>query len=310
MVPHTFVAISGSRGKYRLCLVGSSGNRLYRYKLLEGRRYIGTGVSIPISSASIICRVQATHVVNHVEAHDVVEIQHQLRHICEAALLDQVIPSRRSSHTTGSGDIMPSEWHASDLREDFTVVLQYLVSAALEEDFVADVQASKDPYFMHPLSRVDNLIAGLKTSLMASAAWKASFTEHVQLYPNLRTEASEAQSCQACVRHNKVATVLLVFSGQAYNAMTYRVEASREASSVSYHLGKTCADKAKMYHRLHHFLYTVYRACCREVEAQRQHMHDHAAIVEGILDQTTWVSAQFRLMEQLINAAEAYCNQG
>ena len=50
-----------------------------------------------------------------------------------------------------------------------------------------------------------------------------------------------------------------------YHRITYRTPSEHKAESSEYSVGRNCADKAHVYHRLHHFVYNISSSCNSKV---------------------------------------------
>ena len=72
-------------------------------------------------------------------------------------------------------------------------------------------------------------------------------------------------------------------------------------------LGKQCARRVSVYHRLFHFAQSLHTACNRKVrQLHDRGINTEAGVVEALMDDLKWIRRQESLMNALLTEADRF----
>ncbi|KAJ1992464.1 hypothetical protein GGI25_000135 [Coemansia spiralis] len=184
-------------------------------------------------------------------------------------------------------DLMPEEFSQFDLPTSFKAYVQYLVYW-LRNGHKKPAMSNKNArYFFFAYITVSRVIDSVEQSLVDSSAWVDKFRRDLHSYPEIQISRITAiQGCDAChFRKNRTATFCICLLGKPYNrdilipprpgesviATSARIQSDsesinsdsdfeslsprREQRNVKYNVGRTCKQRSKVGHELHHYFY-------------------------------------------------------
>ncbi|KAI0054104.1 hypothetical protein FA95DRAFT_1551909 [Auriscalpium vulgare] len=191
---------------------------------------------------------------------------------------------------------LPSAFSMSthqDFSHHFKIVCQLFVHLAVtpERDrrtFMKDTLTDNE-YFSVPLQVARRKLSGVRDSL-ASSVWRADYRKSLLQYPKLTLTslAFAVPHCDACHLGGRLSTLVGHLSGSPYDAMSFqpinRKSATHESdddegensddtsnrSHREFNLGRFCAARTQMFHRLAHWEYDLYYTLLAEVDQLRQ----------------------------------------
>ena len=87
---------------------------------------------------------------------------------------------------------------------------------------------------------------------------------------------------------------------------TVRASLSGENEAVLL-LGKSCARRVKVYHRLEHYLLSTYRKCAQKIKSlQLRFGRDPPEIIRHLLDETHWIERMYADFQKLLTDADSF----
>ncbi|KAI0273754.1 hypothetical protein BC834DRAFT_855414 [Gloeopeniophorella convolvens] len=171
-----------------------------------------------------------------------------------------------------------------DTSHDFKIVCQLLVHLAvipMDERRSFMEQALKgDGYFAISLNVIRRKISGTRDSI-ASSVWRPNFRKALESYPDLTLTRLDfaIPQCDACHLGGRLSTLSGYLKGLPYDELTFEPISSESDSEdsddetsypTSLSLGRFCAARTQIFHRLTHWRYHLYRSLSEEVDlAQR-----------------------------------------
>ncbi|GAA6013857.1 hypothetical protein JCM10207_008214 [Rhodosporidiobolus poonsookiae] len=168
---------------------------------------------------------------------------------------------------------------------------QYLIHLIVcpEVDWLGD----KD--FKEAQKRVHSHLKGLVDSMVGSSAWKPRFKHAIETRPDFTVDelpkGERGAACDACTMgKNRHSLYVGTASGRKYDRKTLRyvtvsddssIDSSDEDSdesgpkypeekSFEFNLGVSCANRAEIYHQLHHWQYHTYQRMADKVRPERR----------------------------------------
>ncbi|KAI0065351.1 hypothetical protein BV25DRAFT_1850622 [Artomyces pyxidatus] len=196
------------------------------------------------------------------------------------------------------GDVvpdLPSAFSMSthqDLTHHFKIVCQLFVHMAVlranqRRKFMEQTMKDNE-YFSVPLQVARRKLSGIRDSL-ASSVWRSDFKNSLGAHPTLTmTKLSLAvPQCDACHLGGRLSTIVGRVSGAPYDKLSFEPdnEVSDEENESQddsdedepkkgrikkeFNLGRFCARRTQIFHRLCHWEYNLYQALLEEVEHLR-----------------------------------------
>ncbi|KAI0306457.1 hypothetical protein B0F90DRAFT_1690122 [Multifurca ochricompacta] len=171
-----------------------------------------------------------------------------------------------------------------DTSHDFKIVCQLFVHLSMtpmdgRRCFME--QALKDhEYFAVAFKAISRKISGTKDSI-ASSTWSRDYRKTLEIYPDLSlTKVDFAiPHCDACHLGGRLSTVTGWLKGFPYDNLSFEPiihesdseDYDSEGSHITgFSLGRFCAARTQIFHRLSHWSYHLYRALSEEVDLVQQ----------------------------------------
>ncbi|KAJ3126408.1 hypothetical protein HK098_007541 [Nowakowskiella sp. JEL0407] len=205
---------------------------------------------------------------------------------------DEVKPS------TSESIELPVEFINGTEQGNFSVVFQYVVLLVLNANVGKEIFAKdhEETYFRPSLRFIGDRLDGYR-NLLKSAVWKKTFLRALNHYPRLHTtEQKYDGKCAACGKTSYPAHNEITFDGKPYNRNTLGVQrnlkppkkkqqsqiidedtisiSGSESSesdfdereeSMSFFVGRSCLERAELYHQLTHYVRSMYQRVRREI---------------------------------------------
>ena len=215
---------------------------------------------------------------------------------------------------------MLGPFFARSLTDAFHVYLQYMVSVFVDIDFPA-AAASSDDYFSTAVTRVTRELTDRQRYCIESSAWNPRFRECLHAYPVLRLTdvAFDGGCCMACDRERHWVSTAATFSGERYNEETFRPLAAGNRHTQEYRLGRQCAARAKLFHRLQHYPHALYLRCGQRVIRTQAELaalamvaepgNREAMLVRRIMRDDCWIGSCWSEFLTLLDDADQYRNE-
>jgi len=118
---------------------------------------------------------------------------------------------------------------ARDLVEDRQITMESAMKGGCTmtspSTFMRILIVFLDPYFLIAMQKVRGALSGLQNSLVRSQVWRPAFTHALQTYPilDLTELHNTTDNCAACHLPDRRASRLAIFSGVAYDKVTFEV---------------------------------------------------------------------------------------
>lgn len=173
-----------------------------------------------------------------------------------------------------------------DTRHDFKVVCQLFVHLAMmpmdERRAYMEEMLKDEHYFSVPFQVIRRKISGTRDSI-ASSVWRRDFKGKLERYPDLTMMKLDfaVPHCDACHLGGRQSTVTGWLKGIPYDNLSFEpminesdsedLELEDENANVtSFSLGRFCAARAQIFHRLSHWNYHLYRTLSEEIDLAQQ----------------------------------------
>ncbi|CAG8587295.1 11451_t:CDS:2 [Paraglomus brasilianum] len=230
-----------------------------------------------------------------------------------------------------SGLNFPAELTSSgsqSMKYHFQVFIQFLVYL---NKFSYD-ELMADEYFSSSVKAVERKIDGYKNVLVASSAWAAYFKKALHRYPIYRAIRIQASPfCDAC-KSSRPSTYKVTLSGPKYHKDSLRAShygSTSSASSISsssaeedqndfrftskstrtYHLGRFCQVRARVYHDFHHLKFHYFQRIHAEIQS-RDFPEEKPEDIVTELDKREFTTIMYGQFEELCtNTERLYRNQ-
>lgn len=204
----------------------------------------------------------------------------------------------------------------SDHYTHFERVVEALLINAFDGSFLESLYAGtrKKSYaqdMLTSLHYLDNrFIQPRLESLVSRSRWKEQFKERVESYSNLsiHSKSPEDCGCQACGlhRHCKFSVHL---SGKLYNTRTMETDDFMSHDKQVYIVGRICAERTRIYHKLKHFKFKLYQDLCaiaKTEEVGDEQVKDTVKRVFSHTKESGWIKKKYDQLENYLNSADYF----
>ena len=197
------------------------------------------------------------------------------------------------------------------LREAFDNFMFFLLSMSLDDSYYYLLKEDKEeePILIASIKKIRNKLTDQKNIATSSNVWTSEFKEAMETYPVVAYHKKNPifgtkRKCEACNRSNKVIFSRIVLSGCPYNPNTLvNQKSSSLPKTMMFEIGKTCHERAKTYHKLHHFQKHVYDAY-QQMAKGHQYAHlDTPAKVQLISGDQMFVSREWNKFNSYLEAS-------
>lgn len=198
----------------------------------------------------------------------------------------------------------------------FETVVNALLINAFDESFLETLYAGtrKKSYakdMLTSLHYLDNrFIQPRLESLVSRSRWKEQYKERVESYSNLSIHPKNPEdcSCQACGlhRHCKYSVHL---SGKLYNNKTMETDDFMSHDKQVFIVGRICANRTRIYHKLKHFKFKLYQECCsiaRAEEGEGEQVKETVGRVFSQSKESGWIRKKYDELEDDLNSADYF----
>ncbi|KAJ3057556.1 hypothetical protein HK097_000022 [Rhizophlyctis rosea] len=234
---------------------------------------------------------------------------------------DFVVGADEEDGESGEPIVLPAIFRMSSNKpeEAHRAFLEFLVRVAITPKFGKQVYKKKNQgqyeHYLMAISRIDDRTAGYKRGLISSEAWTQRFREAVELYPRYDTfhVAAGICTCEACYPRQRPATRRVVLGGVPYDRNT--LLPTDEDEGETFMLGRFCAARSELYHRLHHYKQHTLGRVQTEIGHYRNREPDGGggygpeATEKGLFQRFVedgFVEMMFQSFEMLIEEAENF----
>uniref|UniRef100_A0A8D2CR43 Coiled-coil domain containing 82 n=1 Tax=Sciurus vulgaris TaxID=55149 RepID=A0A8D2CR43_SCIVU len=204
----------------------------------------------------------------------------------------------------------------SDHYTHFERVVKALLINALDESFLGTLydgtrQKSYAQDMLTSLHYLDNRFVQPRLESLASRSrWKEQYKERVENYSNvsIHWKNPENCSCQACGLHRHC-RYSVHLSGKLYNTRTMETDDFMSHDKQVFTVGRICADRTRIYHKLKHFKFKLYQECCSIAKTEEVEDEQVKETVERIFSQSKengWIKEKYGQLEEYLNFADYF----
>jgi hypothetical protein len=186
---------------------------------------------------------------------------------------------------------------------EFRDYLQYMLSFCLDTKFL-DRADSQDELKIAK-TKMDQKIEDLK-KMLQSQAWVADFKTAMEIFPTLEKKGLDwpyKHRCEACKRQGRISSEILTFKGPVYELDNFESQEASSPSQTSFKVGRYCAERSKLYHRVFHYRFHLREKC---VEAVNDFSGNDDAtdqyVLTQCLDNEEWIKKEYRNFCSLIDS--------
>ncbi|XP_054448189.1 coiled-coil domain-containing protein 82 [Pteronotus mesoamericanus] len=198
----------------------------------------------------------------------------------------------------------------------FETVVKALLINALDESFLGTLydgtrQKSYAQDMLTSLHYLDNrFVQPRLENLSSRSRWKEQYKERVENYSNVSIHMKNPEncSCHACGlhRHCKYAVHL---SGQLYNTRTMETDDFMSHDKQVFSVGRICAERTRIYHKLKHFKFKLYQECCsmaRTGEVEDEQVKETVERIFSQLKESGWIKKKHEQLQEYLNEADFF----
>ncbi|KAF6102510.1 coiled-coil domain containing 82 [Phyllostomus discolor] len=204
----------------------------------------------------------------------------------------------------------------SDHYTHFERVVKALLINALDESFLGTLydgtrQKSYAQDMLTSLHYLDNrFVQPRLESLSSRSRWKEQYKERVENYSNVSIHMKNPEncSCQACGLH-RYCKYTVHLSGQLYNTRTMETDDFMSHDKQVFFVGRICAERTKIYHKLKHFKFKLYQECCSMAKTGEVEDEQVKETVERIFSQSKesgWIEEKYGQLQEYLNDADYF----
>ncbi|KAM8816152.1 coiled-coil domain-containing protein 82 isoform 1-T3 [Rhynchonycteris naso] len=204
----------------------------------------------------------------------------------------------------------------SDHYTHFERVVKALLINALDESFLGTLydgtrQKSYAQDMLTSLHYLDNrFIQPRLESLSSRSRWKEQYKERVENYSNVSIDIRNAEncSCQACGLH-RYCRFSVRLSGKLYNTRTMETDDFMSHDEQVFFVGRICAGRTRIYHRLKHFKFKLYQECHSMAKTEEVEDEQVKETVERIFNQSKqsgWIKKKYGQLQDYLNQADYF----
>jgi hypothetical protein len=203
--------------------------------------------------------------------------------------------------------------------DEFAVYIQFLACVLADAEFLGALsQAPADAeMFRLAANRTEDALNYHKSSLVDSSAWKDDFRASMSRLPFLQVQQCRQHGviCMACGRSRHPASCTITFAGFPYDHGQLGMYHDRWVLGAEpawteepFHVGSNCLVRGIVWHRLHHFKFTLMRHLHADLLARKRVGRSHVDTVQSLLEQRDYVPGLHRAYKQVLKAAEEYAD--
>ncbi|XP_038179373.1 coiled-coil domain-containing protein 82 isoform X2 [Arvicola amphibius] len=158
----------------------------------------------------------------------------------------------------------------------------------------------------------DRFIQPRLESLFSRSRWKEQYKERVESYSNLQIHMKNPENCpcQACglPRYCKYSVHL---SGKLYNIETMETDDFMCHDKQVFIVGRICADRTKIYHKLKHFKFKLYQECFslakeKEEEGADEQVKETVGRIFSQSKENGWIKKRYDELQEYLNSADFF----
>ncbi|KAM6157509.1 coiled-coil domain-containing protein 82 [Rhynchocyon petersi] len=204
----------------------------------------------------------------------------------------------------------------SDHYSHFERVVKALLINALDESFLETLYdgTRKKAYaqdMLTSLHYLDNyFIQPRLENLVTRSRWKEQYKERVENYSEIIIQEKNPQNslCHACGLL-RCCGYLVHLSGKWYDTKTMEIDDFMSHDEQVFSVGKVCASRTRIYHKLKHFKFKLYQECCSFAQIEEVEDEQVKETVERIfnqLEENHWIKKKYARLEEYLHHADYF----
>lgn len=198
----------------------------------------------------------------------------------------------------------------SKMQEPFEVYIQALISHCLDPNFLDEVIADKDTFFLDNIEKIEVLTKSKIDRALQDAKWPQRFMQALSLWPKLmQTEVGSKNSkCGAC--DAKYTSIELKLSGKPYKQENLKEEENGVLAGANgeFLICSKCKVLVGIFHQLYHYKHILFLTCRDMINERKKEdpSMESATILTELLANTKWLEEQFQEVQERWADAETY----
>ncbi|XP_069852896.1 coiled-coil domain-containing protein 82-like [Dipodomys merriami] len=204
----------------------------------------------------------------------------------------------------------------SDHYSHFERVVKALLINALDESFLGTLYdgTRQKSYAKEMLTSLhyldDRFIQPRLENLVSRSRWKEQYKERVENYSSVNISQKNAENCtcQACGLHRHC-RYSVHLSGKQYNPRTMETDDFMSHDQQVFTVGRICANRTKIYHKLKHFKFKLYQKCCFLANTEDVEDEQVKETVERIFSQSEesgWIKEKYGQLQKYLDFADNF----
>lgn len=198
----------------------------------------------------------------------------------------------------------------------FERVVKALLINALDESFLGTLydgtrQKSYAQDMLTSLYYLDNrFVQPRLENLVSRSRWKEKYKERIENYSSVDIQLKNSENClcQACglYRHCEYSVHL---SGKLYDTRTMETDDFMSHDKQVFTVGRICAERTRIYHKLKHFKFELYQECCSIAKTEEVEDEEVKETVERIFHQSEnsgWIKEKYDQLQEYLNLADYF----
>ena len=160
-------------------------------------------------------------------------------------------------------------------------MLSYCLYIEVVDDTNDELKTAKE--------KMERKIQDLK-NMLKSEAWQPDFKEAMETFPILEnnTLSHEREGCEACARSGRIASQSLSFMGSPYDIENFESQETSLQSDMLFKVGRYCARRSELYHRVYHYLFHLREKCVEAVNQFSDHDVTSGFVLNKCMDDKKW----------------------
>ncbi|KAH7642284.1 hypothetical protein HUG17_5329 [Dermatophagoides farinae] len=225
-----------------------------------------------------------------------------------------------SSFNEKENNSLPTDSSPSNVTtyvENFEVLIQTLISQALDPNFIAEIVKENDEYFLSHMQTIEEVCHTRRSRFIAKIKWDSVILKNFETYSNIQINKQNNVGdlrCRSC--HDNWSTKILYFDGEPYNRDTLEklshdtiVAAAADNKKVKIAACDSCTEKIFLYSKLYHHRLNFFLLCkakVEEIQSKDANKESHIILHECLQD-NVWMKKMFQELETLLYTCDSQC---
>ncbi|XP_027194489.2 uncharacterized protein LOC113789186 isoform X1 [Dermatophagoides pteronyssinus] len=200
--------------------------------------------------------------------------------------------------------------------ENFEVLIQTLISQALDPNFIAEIVKENDDYFLSHMQAIEEVCHSRRTRFIAKFKWDSVILKNFETFTNIQINKQNNVGdlrCRSC--HDNWSTKILYFDGEPYNRDTLEklsndaIVAASTDKKVKIAVCDNCTEKIFLFSKLYHHRLNFFLLCkakVEEIQSKDANKESHIILHECLQD-NVWMKKIFQELETLLYTCDSQC---